>query len=101
MSTVDQITAFLQDFAPLDLAESWDNVGLLLGSARASVHRVMTCLTLTPATAAEAIDAQAQLIVSHHPIFFRGCKRLAADNPEGALLLALTRAGISLYSPHT
>jgi dinuclear metal center YbgI/SA1388 family protein len=61
----------------------------------------MTCLTVTPTTAAEAVAAGVQLIVAHHPILFRAVKRLTADQPEGAMLLGLVRAGVAVYSPHT
>ncbi len=55
MPLVADVVEFLSDFAPLELAEDWDNVGLLIGSRQQSVTRVMTCLTLTPNVAAEAI----------------------------------------------
>jgi dinuclear metal center YbgI/SA1388 family protein len=61
----------------------------------------MTCLTVTPESAAEAIEARANLIVTHHPIFFRGIKRLTDDTPDGRMLLGLARAGVAVYSPHT
>jgi dinuclear metal center YbgI/SA1388 family protein len=101
MTSVADIMGFLQRFAPLELAEEWDNVGLLLGDAAAEVGRVMTCLTVTPASAAEAIAEEANLIVTHHPVLFRPTQRLTADQPQGKLLLDLIRAGIAVYSPHT
>ncbi len=61
----------------------------------------MTCLTVTPDSAAEAIEAGAQLIVTHHPILFRPVKRLTSTTPEGRTILALVRAGVAVYSPHT
>ena len=56
MLTVELLAAFLERIAPLRLAEDWDNVGLLVGDPRSPVRRVMTCLTITPQVAAEAID---------------------------------------------
>ena len=75
------------------LAEPWDNVGLIWGDPAAPVERVMTCLTVTPTTAAEAIDDQANLIVSHHPILFREVKKIRADWPETGYLWRLARGG--------
>ena len=95
------ITSFLQELAPLSLAENWDNVGLLVGSDEAVVSNVMTCLTLTPDLASEAMRRQAQLVVSHHPLLFRPVQRLTAETPEGRMLLELISAGINVYSPHT
>jgi dinuclear metal center YbgI/SA1388 family protein len=101
MPTVADITAALDSFLPPELAAEWDNTGLLLGDPKADVRRVVTCLTLTPAVAEEAAAAGAQLIVTHHPILFRGVKRLTTGTTEGGAVLALARAGIAVYSPHT
>lgn len=101
MLTVSAIAAFLEDFAPIRLAAEWDNVGLLVGDARHHVQRVMTCLTVTPQSAAEAIQEKAELIVTHHPFPFHELKRVTADRPEGRMLLELIAAGIAVYSPHT
>jgi dinuclear metal center YbgI/SA1388 family protein len=101
MMTVANVVDFLERFAPPSLAADWDNVGLLLGDAAAPVQQIMTCLTVTPETAAEAIQAQTQLIVSHHPILFRSVKRLTTATPEGRMLLMLACAGTAVYSPHT
>lgn len=100
-TTVGDVILFLEDLAPTGLAEEWDNVGLLLGDSAGSVRAVMTCLTLTPDVAKEAIDRKAGLVISHHPILFRAVKRLTAETPEGEMLLALIRAGVAVYSPHT
>jgi dinuclear metal center YbgI/SA1388 family protein len=101
MHTVADITAYLDEFAPPALAAEWDNVGLLLGDPASPVERIMTCLTVTPESAAEAIDARAQLLIAHHPILFRPIQRLTARRPGEAVVLELARAGVSVYSPHT
>lgn len=101
MSTVRSIAQFLDEFAPPELAEDWDNVGLLVGDAGTEVARTMTCLTITPASAREAIEAGARLIVSHHPLPFRPFKRLTRDTITGRMLLDLIAAGVAVYSPHT
>jgi len=101
MSTVETIAAFLERFAPSRLAEDWDNVGLLVGDRGRSVQRMMTCLTITPASAAEAIGGQAELIVAHHPLPFSPLRRITADTVLGRLLLDLIEAQIAVYSPHT
>jgi dinuclear metal center YbgI/SA1388 family protein len=101
MTSLAAVTSFLKRFAPLELAEDWDNVGLLVGDADADARKVMTCLTVTPASAAEAIEEQAGLIVSHHPVLFRPTQRLTANAPQSKMLLDLIRAGVAIYSPHT
>ncbi|MHB1422375.1 MAG: Nif3-like dinuclear metal center hexameric protein [Gemmataceae bacterium] len=101
MFTVASVVDYLDQFAPRELAAEWDNVGLLLGERSATVERIMTCLTVTPESAAEAIETRANLIVAHHPILFRGVKRLTDDTAEGRMLLGLARANVAVYSPHT
>ncbi len=101
MHTIETLVAFLQRFAPPALAEDWDNVGLLVGDRSRRVDRVMTCLSVTPTTAAEAIDRGAQLIVAHHPMPFEPVRRLTTDTTVGRLLLDLIAQRIAVYSPHT
>lgn len=101
MPTVAEIAAELDAFAPTATAAEWDNVGLLLGDAAVNVTRALTCLTLTPEVANEAVAVGAQLVVTHHPILFRGVKRITTATPEGRTLLALASAGVAVYSPHT
>ncbi|MFO0899654.1 MAG: Nif3-like dinuclear metal center hexameric protein [Pirellulales bacterium] len=101
MPTIDDVAAHLEQLAPTGLAETWDNVGLLVGDRSRTVQRVMTCLTITGDSAAEAIAERAELIVTHHPLPFRPTNRLTADAPDGRLLLALIEAGVGVYSAHT
>lgn len=99
--TIDQIVEFLEQFAPPMLAEDWDNTGLLIGDRDGKVDRILTCLTLTPDVAEEAIDKGVQLVVSHHPVLFRKVQKITSDDAEGQMLLRLIRAGVAVYSPHT
>jgi dinuclear metal center YbgI/SA1388 family protein len=101
MATVGQVSQFLDSFAPKSLAESWDNVGLIIGDRNATVDRVMTCLTVTPTTMQEAVQQRAGLIVTHHPVLFRPIQRLIADDVQGRALLNLIKADVAIYSPHT
>jgi dinuclear metal center YbgI/SA1388 family protein len=101
MITVSAIAAYLEEFAPRRLAAEWDNVGLLVGDARLGVERIMTCLTITPASVAEAIAEKANLIVTHHPLPFQPLRQLTTDSPEGRMLLDLIAARVAVFSPHT
>lgn len=101
MITVRDLARWLEGFAPSRLAESWDNVGLLMGDPDAEASRVMTCLTVTRRTAQEAVDEKANAIVSHHPVLFRATKRLLWDSAENGFLWSLARSGVAVLSPHT
>jgi len=87
--------------APFELAEEWDNVGLLAGRMDAGIERVLLALDMTEKVLQEAIDKKAQLIITHHPVLFRGRKNLREDDTEGRLLTGLIRADIALIAAHT
>lgn len=101
MPLIQDLLTDLEQQIPLALAESWDNVGLLLGDASVEAKGVMTCLTLTEDVAEEAIREGANLVITHHPILFKAVKRLTTETSEGRMLLRLVQAGVSVYSPHT
>ena len=91
----------LAEIAPLPLAESWDNVGLLIGHREAEINRLMTCLTITPDVVEEAVDRGAELIIAHHPFPFRATKQITDESIGGGMLLDLIRGGVAVYSAHT
>lgn len=84
-----------------ELAEDYDNVGLLAGSRMSEVSTALCALDLNSRVIDEAVEGNAQLIVTHHPILFRGRKNLCEDDPEGALLAKLVRARLALIVMHT
>lgn len=101
MILLEDICGYLEQYAPAILAEEWDNVGLLAGDPAAPLERVMTCLTITPQTAREAVEQRADLVVSHHPLPFRAVKRLVTTSTPGRLLWTLLTHEIAIHSPHT
>ncbi|MGB1017313.1 MAG: Nif3-like dinuclear metal center hexameric protein, partial [Nannocystaceae bacterium] len=91
----------LDRIAPLRLAESWDKVGLHVGSESSRVRRAMVCIDLTEAVMAEAVAAKANLILAYHPPIFRGLERLTDATWKERLLVMAIRRKIAVYSPHT
>lgn len=87
----------LDDLAPLRYAESWDNVGLLVGDPDADVRRVLVAVDFDASVAEEARVREADLVVAYHPPLFSAVKRV----PHGAPWAQAVRNGIALYSPHT
>ncbi len=85
--------------APLRLAESWDNVGLLVGDEAEDLTpaRVLLTIDATAAVIDEAIEAKCAAIVAYHPPLFASTKRVVAPS----LAYRLSRSGLSVYSPHT
>lgn len=68
MPTVNDILHCLEEFAPYELAESWDNCGLMTGERGQKIDRILCALDATEDVIAEAIRRQAQLVVAHHPL---------------------------------
>ena len=99
--TVGQILELCDQIAPREAAEEWDNVGLLAGSVKSPVRNVLCAMDLTEAVVNEAVQKGAELIVTHHPILFRGRKNLREDDAEGRMLCALVRAKLAHIAMHT
>lgn len=95
------IAGILDELAPRRLAESWDNVGLLVGDGKQNINRVMVCLDVPEWVVKEAVERDVDMIISHHPIIFNGIKRVNADTATGRKLLKLIKNNIALYSMHT
>jgi dinuclear metal center YbgI/SA1388 family protein len=101
MPSLATVTAALEAIAPLRLAADWDAVGLLVGTRQDPIERVLTCLTLTPEVAAEAVARRADLVVTHHPLPFRPIGRITEATGTGRVLLDLVAAGVGVWSGHT
>lgn len=101
MSRLPAVVAALERIAPGRLAAEWDSVGLLVAPRNDEVRRVLTCLTLTPEVADEAVRARIDLVITHHPLPFRPIGRLTPDTSTGRVLLALVGAGCGVWSSHT
>lgn len=96
------VLAALERIAPLALAESWDNVGLLVDPAeRSSFTRALVAIDLTERVLDEALAASADLIVAYHPPIFSGLKRLRVGAPSERVVARALVAGLTIYSPHT
>ncbi|MBE6235524.1 MAG: Nif3-like dinuclear metal center hexameric protein [Bacteroidales bacterium] len=98
---VKDMTAVIEQFAPLSLQEGWDNSGLCIGSPEAPVTSVLLGLDCTPELVDEAISCGADMIVTHHPLIFSGLKKISPDNPVGEAVIKAIKAGISIYAAHT
>ena len=104
MTTVREIERFLYDWAPRELAESWDNVGLLVGDPESAVERVLVALDITPQVAEEALERGCQLVVAHHPVMncaWHPVQTVRADDRQGRTLTKLLRGGVAAICMHT
>jgi dinuclear metal center YbgI/SA1388 family protein len=95
------VVAALETAYPPALAQDWDAVGLVCGDPEEPVTRVHLAVDPTAAVVEEAIAAGADLLVTHHPLLLRGVHGVPADQPKGAVVHRLIRAGVALFAAHT
>ena len=92
----------LEKIAPLELAEEWDNPGLLIEPLTVrDIQNVLLTIDLTEAVAREAVRLKTDVIVTYHPLFFGGFQSLEKTNPQARAAMLLIEHGIAVYSPHT
>ena len=99
--TVHDIYQMIQEIAPFETAEAFDNVGLIIGRGDREVNRILIALDVTMDVVKEAISLGAELIISHHPLLFRARKNLVEEDPEGQILCEMVRHHLCLISAHT
>ncbi len=101
MVRVKDITAMIEEIAPLRLAEEWDNCGLILGNEEAKVDKVLISLEATEEVVQYAVDNKIDMIITHHPLIFSKINRITNKTVEGRKILKLISKNINLYSAHT
>lgn len=101
MTKISDITNYLEKIAPLALQESYDNAGLLTGHKDTEVTGILITLDITEEVVDEAIRSQCNLIVAHHPIIFKGLKKLTGSNYVERTVIKAIKNDIALYGIHT
>ena len=91
----------LNQIAPFELQEEWDNSGLLLGDMEAEVQRILVTLDVTDEVVEQAIQAKADLIISHHPLIFSPVTKINSENFITARILKLANNNINYIAMHT
>ena len=99
--TVQTVADAVNRLAPKNLAEDWDNPGLLVGEPSTPVKKIFVCLDVTDATITRAIELGAQLIVAHHPLIFRPIKNIRTDLPLGRKIARLLKNDVAVFAAHT
>lgn len=98
---VKDITQYLESLAPRSYQESYDNSGLLTGEPSQEVTGILVTLDCTEDVVQEAIDRGMNMIVAHHPIIFKGLKKLTGSNYVERTVIKAIRHNIALYAIHT
>ena len=98
---ISDIIAAIEQEAPLSLQESYDNAGMQVGDKSALCTGVLLCVDVTPSVIDEAIERDCNLVVSHHPLIFRGLKHITGATPQELAIIKAITAGVAVYSAHT
>lgn len=99
---MEDLLEYMQDVAPLEFAEEWDNVGLLIDPLRSRpLERILLTIDLTETVVEEAVDMDVQLILSYHPIMFSPVQSFSRKRHSDLVVMKLLRNDLAVYSPHT
>jgi len=99
--TVRDVIKVLEELAPLHLAESYDNAGLLVGHEDQTVERIMLSVDASESVLKQAAQLAADLLITHHPLIFHPLMHVTENDPVGSRVLYLAEHGIALYAAHT
>lgn len=91
----------LNDIAPLETQESWDNSGVQIYSGKEDIRSILVALELTPEVVDEAIEKNVDMVITHHPLIFGGLTSVNHNNVIGNIVIRLVKNDISVYSTHT
>jgi dinuclear metal center YbgI/SA1388 family protein len=98
---ISEITGYLETLAPLYFQEDYDNCGLLIGDSGTEFQKALLCLDLTNEVMEEAIREHCNLIIAHHPLIFKGLKKLTSTQPETTIIVSAITHNIAVYAIHT
>lgn len=98
---IKEIISAIEDFAPLCLQESWDNAGVQVGDVDNEATDAILCVDVTEKVVDEAVAKGVNLVISHHPLLFKGLKRIVGATPVERIVVKALRNGITIYSAHT
>lgn len=98
---LQQIIDYLENEVPLNIQESYDNCGLLTGSPKQEINQSLISLDCTPEIIDEAIQANCNLIICHHPIVFKGLLKFNPENYIANTIIKAIQNNIAIYVMHT
>ena len=98
---IKEILDCIQKIAPLSLQESYDNSGLIIGDEESEISKVLVCIDVTEDIVNEAITTNCGLIISHHPIIFKGLKKIVSKSFVERVVILAIQHNIAIASMHT
>lgn len=101
MTKIKDIISYLEDLAPLSLQEDYDNAGLIIGDKNWDCTGIIICLDSTEEVIEEAIDNRCNLVIAHHPIVFKGLKKITGSNYVERTVIKALKNDVAIYAVHT
>jgi len=98
---IKSLISVLEDYAPISLQEGYDNSGLIIGHPEDEVKNALICLDVTEGVLKEAIDNGFGMIISHHPLIFRGINKINRKNSVERIIVNAIQHNIAIYAIHT
>ena len=99
--TIREIKQILEHYAPLELQEEYDNAGLIIGNPDTKISNILISLDITNEVLDEALQNDCNFIISHHPLIFKGLKRLVGEDHVQLLTVKAIQNQIAVYAMHT
>jgi len=98
---INELIKVFEEIIPLDFQEDYDNCGLQIGNAQNELGRTLICFDITEEVVNEAIEKNCNLIISHHPLIFKGVKKITGSNYIERIILKAVKSDIAIYCAHT
>ncbi len=98
---VEEVLNKIEEIAPLFLQESYDNSGIQIDGPNVEVSKTLVSLDPTPQAVRRAVEEGCQIVLTHHPLLFKGVKRLTTKNAIGDMIYTAIVGGITVYASHT
>lgn len=95
------LTGCIEEFAPLSLQEDYDNSGLIIGHPESEVHAALLCIDVTEPIIEEAKSKGCDMIIAHHPLIFKGIRKITGRNATERIVELAILNGIAIYAAHT
>ncbi|WP_250277663.1 Nif3-like dinuclear metal center hexameric protein [[Clostridium] colinum] len=95
------IINIMEEYANPNLAEEWDNVGLMVGDENKTINKILVALDVDDKIIDEAIEKKCDMIITHHPFIFKGIKSIKASDITGKRIIKLIKNNICVFSAHT
>ena len=101
MINVGEIINEIEKFAPVEMAQNWDNTGWQINFNKQEAKKIMLCLSVTQDIISQAINQECDLIISHHPLIFNPLKKITSDTVTEKIIIEAIKNDIQIYSAHT